>query len=291
MGSARIASKGKTRPRTTYGLIRAAVTLWLDRKASRLAAAIAFYAMLSLAPLALLGVAVLGVFTSPARAEQELVAQAQEMLGEEVAYVVGVLLENAQQPTAGTVASLVGLGVMIFGATGVVMSLKWALDTMWGAEKAERGKAPFLVHRVFAFAVVIGACLLLLGLVTATTVISAFAERLRDVLVHPEAILQAANFLLSMGFVTMLVALVFRVLPEARLPRGALWTGAALTAVLFTVGQMLIGLYLTRAGATSVYGAAGSLVALLVWAYYSAQIVLLGAAFAKVFADRPANPP
>jgi membrane protein len=197
------------------------------------------------------------------------------------------MIQRAEQPSTGLLATVVAVITLLFGASGVFGQLQDALNTVWGVEPKEgRGVWGFIKDRFLSFVAVVGTGFLLLVSLVLSSALAAVGKWFSGVLPLPEAVLQALNFLVSFVVITGLFALIFKVLPDARVAWRDVWVGAALTALLFTIGKFAIGVYLGKSNVASAYGAAGSLVIVLVWVYYSAQILLYGAEFTQVYANR-----
>lgn len=264
-------------------LLWATANAWLDDKASLLGAAIAYYTIIALAPVLLLAIAVAGFIFGEEAAKKQLVQQIRDLVGDEGGQAVRTMLESAAQPGHGVLASVVGVLVLLFGAAGMFVQLQDALNSIWGVRpKPGRGVWKFFSDRFLSFSMVLGIVFLLLTTLIVSSVLAAIVPYIdrwqTGILVY------VSNEILSLLVVTLLFAMLFRFLPDVIIAWSDVWLGAAVTAVLFEVGKFLIGLYLGRSGVASAYGAAGSLVVLLVWLYYSAQIFLFGAEFTKIYA-------
>jgi membrane protein len=268
-------------------LVKETFAEWSRDKASRLAAALSYYTLFSVAPLLVIAVAVAGLVFGRQAAAGQLIAQAQGLLGPQGAQAIQTLLQNAGRTGAGVVAAVVGTGTLLLGASGAFAQLQDALDTIWEVKpKAGRGLKGILRDRILSFSLVLAIGFLLLVSLVISAGLAAVGKFLAGQLPFSSALLQGVNFAISFAATTLLFALIFKVLPDARVRWRDVWIGAAITALLFSLGRFLIGLYLGRSSVSSAYGAAGSLVALLVWVYYSAQILLLGAEFTQVYATR-----
>jgi membrane protein len=273
--------------REWFSLLKDAFKKWLDDKASRLAAALAYYAVLSLAPLLILLVAAVGLVYSSEEARAEIAVQAQEALGERGSEAIVDMLNSAATPGAGIIATIIGVITLLLGATGVFGQLQAALNQIWGVESEKGGGVMGVIRtRVLSFGMLLGiGFLLLVSLVLSAavgTAVNFFAENLPV----PSFVLSLADFVVSFLVITLLFALIYRVLPDADVAWSDVWTGALFTAFLFVVGKLALGFYLSNSAVGSAYGAAGSLVVILVWVYYSSQILLYGAEFTQVYADR-----
>jgi membrane protein len=270
-----------------WQLTKTVIDRWLEIKAPRLGAALAFYTMLSIAPLMVISVGVAGLLFGTQAAQGQVIGQIQSLVGQDGAAVIQSLLQHAAKPSAGIAAAAIGLFTLLFGASGVFGELRDSLNLVWRATPAQdSGVAGFIRYRFFSFAMVLGIGFLLLVSLVLSTAISAAGTFFAAYLPVNEALLHVVNFALSFLAVTGLFALLYKVVPDVRIEWRDVWIGAAVTSALFAVGKLLIGLYLGKAGVGSAYGAAGSLVVFLVWVYYSAQIFFLGAEFTHTFAER-----
>jgi membrane protein len=268
-------------------LVKLAARKWLADKAPRLGAAVAFYSMLSLAPLLVITIAVVGLAFGEGTARAQVVAQARALVGPQGAEAVAAMVEHARRPGAGILASALGFATLLFGASGVFGELKDALNSIWGVKPPPGGGiGKFIRDRALSFAMVLLVGFLLLAALVLTTALAGLAPSLAGSVPALAWALRGAHLLVSLGVYTLLFALVFRVLPDARIAWRDVWVGAAITATLFAVGTFAIGLYLSKAGVGSPYGAAGSLAVLLVWVYYSAQVLFFGAEVTQVYANR-----
>jgi len=254
---------------------------WRRHDAPTLAAALAYYALFSLAPLLIVVIAICGVVFGPDAARGEVFARLRGVMGDEGAQAVQALVENARRPAAGLLATLSGLLAALLGATGVFAQLRQALNTIWGLPTPGTLRG-LMRHRLAAFVLVLLTGALLLASVALSTTLAGIVQVQGEARAAPAALAEVVHFSLSFATVAALLAAIYRYLPEARLPWSAVWPGAAAASLLLTIGKSLIGLYLGRSGVASAFGAAGSLVAVLVWVYYSAQIVLFGAELAWV---------
>ena len=257
--------------------------------AERLGAALAYYALFSLAPLVVLALAVVGLLygQQAAAAREELVAQVRDVIGPDGAALFQNLLEGAAAaPTAGVWSAVLGSVVLIVGATALFARLQEALNTIWNATPHHAGWVGFLRRRGLSLLLVIGTGVVIVASLLLTSIIAGLADRLAA-----PGLLLAAERIGSLVVLTLLFAALYRFLPDASVRWSDVWLGAVLGAVLFTLGTWGLGWYIGRASVTSAYGAAGALVALLIWIYYSAQIFFLGAEFTTVYARRNAPAP
>jgi membrane protein len=270
-----------------WSVIKTTASDWIDDDAPRLAAALAYYALLSLAPLIVLTLAVAGLALDEEAARGGIASELGSLVGASGAAAIESIVANAKAPAAGIISSILGVIVLLFGASGVFGELESALNTIWEVKpRPGRGLKGLLRDRLFSFAMVMGVAFLLLVSLVVSAVLSALGRFLSNSLPGGEVLWQALNLCLSLAVVTALFALIFKLVPAAKIAWHDVWIGALVTAVLFTLGKLLIGLYLGKSGISSAYGAAGSLVLLVVWVYYSASILLFGAEFTQVFAKR-----
>jgi membrane protein len=269
------------------GLLRIAVGSWLADRAPSMGAAIAYYTVFSLAPVLILIIAVAGLAFGKAAAEGALFDQIAALVGKESAGAVQALLRSASGTASGIIATLVGLAALVLAATGVFCEVHAALNVIWKAKPATAGGLWQLVKlRLRSLALIVGIGVLLMISLVLSAALEAFSAYLGEILPALPSVLGTLNFLLSLVMTTALFAMIFKILPDAEVEWRDVWIGAAATAVLFTIGRHLISLYIGSSGVSSVYHAAGTLVLLLVWIYYSAQILLFGAEFAKAYGDR-----
>jgi membrane protein len=275
----------------SWSLLRDTATEWWDDNAPRLGAALAFYTLLSLAPLLVVVTAIAGLTFGKAAAEGQLVAEIQDLVVPQGAQAIQSLLANAQQPATGVIATVVSVVVLLLGATGVFSELQDSLNIVWEVE-AQRpsGIWAMIKDRLFSFVMVVTIGFLLLVSLVASAALTAVSHFASGLLSNSAGWLHVAVFAVSFAVITFLFAMIYKVLPDAEVAWGDVWVGAAVTALLFTIGKFLIGLYLGSSSIGSAYGAAGSLAVFLVWVYYSAQILFLGAEFTQVYAQRHGRP-
>jgi membrane protein len=272
--------------KTAVDVFKATFSEWSEDKAPRLAAALAYYTLFSLAPLLLVVMFIAGMVFGQEAAQGEITGQLRGLVGEAGAAAIESIVEGARRkPAAGTISTIIGVVTLLIGATGLFGQLQDAMNTIWEvAPKPGRGMWGLIRSRFLSFTMVLGVAFLLLVSLVVTAGLSAAIKYLGDALPGADAVWQAVNLLVSFGVITLLFAMIYKVLPDVKIAWSDVWVGAAATALLFTVGKFLIGLYMGRASPESSYGAAGSLVALLIWVYYSAQILFLGAEFTQVYA-------
>lgn len=277
-------------------LFRQAFTEFGDDKAQRLGAALAFYTIFSLAPLLLIAIAIAGMVFGREAAQGQIFGELRGVFGPQAAAGVQEMVKSAAKPKSGTIATVVGIVTLLFGAAGVFGQLKEALNTIWNVEpRKTSGIMVILKDRFLSFAMVLGTGFLLLVSLVIDSVVAAAGHFVGSRLPGGEALWQGVQLVVSLGVVTLLFALIFRFLPDVRPAWRDVWLGAAFTAVLFVIGKFALGLYLGKSALGSIYGAAGSLVVLLLWVYYSAQILFFGAELTQVYArthakEEPARP-
>lgn len=271
--------------RDTGELFVKSVSAWVDHSASSLGAALAFYTLFSVAPILIIALAVAGYLFGPHTAERELLAQLRDLTGNAGADVLRSVITSAQFSNKRGLAAIVGVGTLIVGATSVFAELQHSLDVIWGStRKPNGGWWGVLRRRLLSFGMVLGVGFLLLVSLIASAVLSAFGGWLEARWPGLSVVLPILDVILSFGMAVLLFAMIYKYMPRETITWRDVWVGAAVTAFLFAVGKSLIGLYLGRSSFSGAYGAAGSLVVLLMWVYYSAQIFLLGAEFTRAFA-------
>jgi membrane protein len=268
-----------------FAIVRQAFADWRRDNAARLGAALSYYTLFSLAPLLIVAIAVAGFFFGREAAQGQIVTEIQGLVGEAGARAVQDMIENSRQPSAGVVATIVGLATLLLGATGAFTELKSALNVVWDVEDEGGGLLSLLRGRLWAFAMVLAVGFLLVVSLLLSAAISA-ADGFFEWVGIPPALVHVVNAASSFLVITALFALLFKYLPDTDVEWGDVWMGAVVTSGLFTVGKMLIGLYLGRSSVASVYGAAGSVVVLIVWVYYAAQIFFFGAEVTQAYAHR-----
>jgi membrane protein len=266
---------------------------WKDDKASRLSAALAYYTIFSLAPMLLIILAVTSLFWSRDVVQDQILNQVQGLVGTEGRTFISDMLTTASSPAKGIFATIVGIITLLWGALGVFNELQNSLNTIWEVEEEEEQEQGFiggikkiLFGRLLSFGMILGIGFLLLVSLVVSAGLSAFQETMGNAIPISEILLQIVNLIISIGIITVLFALIFKFLPDADIAWRDVWLGAFVTALLFSLGKFLIGLYLGNSTVGSSFGAAGSLVLLLLWIYYSAQILLFGAEFTQVYANQ-----
>jgi len=270
-----------------WTLMKKSVTAWQEDYAPSMGAALAYYTIFSIAPLLVIVIAVAGFFFGHAAVQGELVAQLRDVIGDQGAVAIQALVKGASSPRTGMLAGTVGFVILIVGATTIFAELQSALDRIWRVpmQKRVRGVWQLLRSRLLAFGLILATGFLLLLSLVVSTGITAFAHWFGKIPGGWHEIIRALNIAISLILATGLFAMIYKWMPRARVAWHDVWIGAAVTAVLFEVGKLLIGVYLAKTAIASTFGAAGSIVVLLIWVYYSAQIFLLGAEFTWVHAN------
>lgn len=268
------------------GLLKETAKEWSEDKSSRLAAALAYYTIFSLAPLLIIVIAIAGFIFGKDAAQGEIVGQLQGLLGRDAAQGIQTVLANAgKKSSGGIITTILNFGILIFGASGVFAQLQDAMNTVWEvAPKPGQGIKQVIRTRLLSFSMILVIGFLLLVSLGLSAGLAVVGNLMSNLLPGFGFLWQLLNFAISFGVITLLFAMIFKILPDAKIAWGDVWLGAGLTALLFAIGKLLIGLYLGNASVGSAYGAAGSLVVLLIWVYYSAQIMFFGAEFTQVYA-------
>jgi len=273
--------------RSAWELLRDAAGSWVDDYAPSMGAALAFYTLFSIAPLLLIVISVAGLVFGEQAARGEIFEQLSTLVGADSASTAESLLKGLNRPEAGALGTVIGLGVLLIGATTVFAELQDAMDRIWRAPMRPKGGLWRLLRvRLLSLGLVLGIGFLLIVSLVASAALAALGKWWAPWFSQYETVAQALNLVLSFLLVTSMFAMIYKWIPRVRVDWRDVWVGAALTALLFTVGKTLIGLYIGRSGVASPFGAAASLVVLLLWVYYSAQIFLLGAEFTWVYARR-----
>jgi membrane protein len=254
---------------------------WSDAEASHMGAALAYYTMLSIAPLLVLIIGLASLVWDAEAVRGELTHHLEGFVGKQSAETIQALVQNTS-PGGSILTSALGFLTLLVGATSVVAELRTSVNKLWNI-KERSGLSGLLRQRSYAFIVILIAGFLLLASMLLSAVLAAMGAFFGDMLPVPEWVLQSLNFVVSLLFITAVFAILFKTLPKVSLEWHDVFLGAAFTAILFTVGKTVIGLYLGKAGFTSTFGAAGSLVIVLVWVYYSAQLFFFGAEFTRVY--------
>jgi membrane protein len=268
-------------------LLKETFSGWSEDNAQRMAGSLAFSTVFALAPLLVVVLGVAGLIFGRAVAQEQFVGQIQALVGSLAADAVRDLLDKINQPETSTIAISVGIATFLIGAWWVFLDLQDSLNTIWGVKPVPgRHWLTRIRDRVLSFTMMLGINFLLLVSLMVSAALAAAGAYLRGLFSDIEPVLQVLNFLISFGVITLLFAMMYKIIPDVKLAWSDVWIGAAVTSLLYTFGKFVIGLYLGTSTLASAYGAAGSLVVILVWVYYSAQILFMGAEFTKVYARR-----
>ena len=273
--------------KAVWALLKESCFAWLEDNAPSMGAALTFYAILSLAPVLIVATAIAGLGFWQKMAEAEVLRHIQALVGETSARILQTAILSANRPALGAIASTLGVGTMLVGASGAFVELQDALNKIW---RVERKSGSILLHairqRFLSFSLVLGTGFLFLLSLVSSIALGAVERFLGYLLLWPVFLWESVDFLLSFGVITLLLAAIFRLLPDTEIAWNDVWVGAAIASLLFTAGKALIGLYLAGSAVASAYGAVSSPLVVLVWIYYSAQIVLFGAEITHVYANK-----
>ncbi|HEU4709483.1 MAG TPA: YihY/virulence factor BrkB family protein [Methylophilaceae bacterium] len=266
-------------------LTASSVSSWLEHRASSKGAALSFYTLFSVSPILVLAIAVAGYFFGEAAARGQLLGELRTLMGENGAEAIQALLAAASNPDSGRIATLVATLLLIVGATSVFAELKASLDELWEVEdKQEGGIIGLIKTRLLSFGLVLVLAFLLMVSLVVNAALKIAEQYIGGIWTSSAGLLTSISTLVSYGVIAFLFAVIYKMLPATQIAWRDVWIGAGVTAALFVVGKYLIGLYLGNSAVTSGFGAAGSLIALMLWVYYSAQIFFLGAEFTRQFA-------
>jgi len=271
--------------RRVFKLVKETISEWQEDNVPLLAAALAYYTIFSLAPLLIIAIAIAGAFFGEEAAQREIAGQIQGIVGKDGAEAIQAMIQNANKPDAGgAIATLLGVITLLLGASGVFGQLQTALNTIWDVKpKPGQGLRSFLQSRFLSFAMVVVIGFLLLVSLVLSALLAGISNFFGSFLPTLTILGVILNFVLSFGVTTFLFAAIYKFLPDVKVPWRNLWVGAAVTSFLFSIGKFLIGLYLGNSAVGSTYGSAGSLIVILIWVFYSAQILLIGAEFTQVY--------
>jgi membrane protein len=274
-------------------LVKTTISAWSDDYAPSMGAALSYYTLFSLAPMLIIVIAVAGLIFGQDAARGEIVQQLSGLMGHDGATAVEGLLKSANRPGGGIIATIIGVITLLIGSTAVFAELQSSLDRIWRtpAPPQESGIWALIRTRILSFGLILGLGFLSMVSLVLSAALAAFGRWWGGLLGGWEVVLQLLNIAISFGVATAMFAMIYKFMPRAKMSWHDVWLGALSTALLFTIGKFLIGLYIGKSGVASGFGAAGSLVVLLVWVYYSAQIFLLGAEFTWVYTHRHAPPP
>lgn len=265
-------------------LFRETFKEWQEDNASRIAAALAYYAVFSISPLLVIAIAIAGTFFGQQTAQDQITEQITALVGEDGVQPVLMALDNISQPEIRGVASLISVGVLLLGASGFFAQLQDALNTVWKVKpQPGQGIWIFIRKRVSSFLMVLAIGLLLILSLILSAVVSTLSKYQADYLPGWAILWENLDFIVSLGLMTFIFGLMFKYVPDAKIAWKDVFVGSVITALLFLFGKFLLGVYLSKGSLGSAYGAAGSLIVLLAWIYYSAQIILFGAEFTQVY--------
>lgn len=274
-------------PKAFWEMLKETFTRWQEDRAPTLAAALAYYTIFSIAPLLLIAIVIAGVVFGEAAVRGQIVEQVSGLVGPEAATIIEDAVENASKPAASIPATIIGVVMLLLGASGIFGQLRGALNTIWKTDpKAKRGIMTMVREQLASFMMVAGIGALLLISLMASAVLNAVGDYLSAMLPFVGTIMPLIDFLVSFSIITVLFAAIYRILPDTKIAWSDVWPGAIFTAFLFVIGKLLIGIYLGKVSVGSPYGAAGGLIVALVWVYYSAQLFLFGAEFTRLYADK-----
>ena len=270
--------------KAAYLLLKKACSAWADHNAPSMGAALAFYTVFSLAPVLIIAISVAGLAFGQKAAESEFSRQLQRLAGETGAKAVHAMIQSADRPALGIIATAFGIGILLVGASGAFVEFQDALNKIWKVQTRSQGIWVRVVReRLLSFGLVLGLGFLLLVSFIVSAALGAAGNYIAPLLPWPVPTLESVHVPLSLGVIAVLLAMIFRYLPEADVTWGDVWIGAGVASLLLTAGKGLIGLYLAKFTVGPAYGAASGLVIILTWVYYSAQIVLFGAELAHAY--------
>jgi membrane protein len=272
--------------KSLWQFLKDVFTQWMGDEPFLLASSLSYYTLFSLAPLLVIAIAVAGFVFGREAAQNQIVETIGGLIGPESAQAIQGMIENASaKPKTGIISTVLGAVTLLIGAGGVVGQLQTSLNKVWGVEpKSGQGTWVFIRQRFISFAMVLAVGFLLLVSLVVTALLTAFSQFLGSLVGGAEFVGHLLDVVVSFGFVTLLFAMIYKFVPDVQIQWRDVWIGAALTSILFTIGKFAIGLYLGSSGVTSAYGAAGSLITVLLWVYYSSLIFLLGAEFTQAYA-------
>ncbi|MFP4321319.1 MAG: YihY/virulence factor BrkB family protein [Anaerolineales bacterium] len=276
---------------STVNILRETITAWFDTRTSELAAALSFFLIFSLAPILHISIFIAGFFYGEQAAEGEIVAQTEDVIGTEAARAIQGLLAGAyNDPTSGTIATLFSLGFLVFASVRFFLQLQRALNYIWHVESRDGDNLASMSWQVvrkrlvsFGIVILLGVFLLLILIVN--SIVPAIVDEADNIVPAVDILSQIINWAVALALLTLALAMIYKILPDARIAWQDVWLGAFITAVLVLVGNFFIGLYLQYGSTTSAFGAAGSFIALMLWAFYTSQVAFVGAKFTQVYAE------
>jgi membrane protein len=278
-----------------WKVLKAAFSGWWNDNVPRMGAALAYYTLFSLAPVLIVAIAIAGLAFGPEAVRGEIVGQIEGLVGRGGALAVQAMLEGAARPSSSVPATVIGIITFFLGATGAFLELQTDLDAIWRVKPKSRGSflRDLVMQRLISFGLVLGFAFLLLTSLVVSAALAAVHTYMGNAFPGVAVLWEALNVIVSLVVITLLFAMIYKVLPDVKLAWSDVWVGALVTAGLFTIGKFLIGLYLGTSAFASSYGAAGSVIVVLLWVYYSSQIILLGAEFTRAYVEQfgPRPPP
>lgn len=272
--------------KSLYQYVAQVVSIWNNANAPTMGAAMAFYTIFAIAPLFIFVLALAGLLFGHEAAQSELFEQITGLIGKNGADAMHSILNAANRSKAGLFATVIGLITLFIGASGVFLQLQQSLNAIWNVRPKTSGVRSFVMHRLLSFAALVAIGFLLLVSLIISAGLHAAGKWLNGIMPSHEIIWWIVDLIVSIGIITLLFAMIFKILPDVVITWHDVWIGSFVTALLFTAGKFLLGAYLGRTSLSSAYGAAGSFVIVLLWVYYSAQILLLGAASVQVYANK-----
>jgi membrane protein len=275
------------KPRVALGLLKSTLSACLKDNVQRMSAALAYYTIFSLAPLLVIAIAIAGLVFGEDAARGEIVGEIQELVGRDGAKAIQTMIQSAYHPAQSAIATIVGIVTLLVGATGAFSEVYDALNLIWRVnQESSTAMRTIIKARFMSFGMILIVGFLLLVSLVLSAVLAGISKYASSFLPAPAPLFHFVDFLFSLAVVTVLFAMIFKVLPEIKIRWGDVWAGATLTALLFTVGKFVIGFYVGKSVSASSYGAAGSLVVVVAWIYYSAFILYFGAEFTQVYAHQ-----
>ncbi|GIK65160.1 MAG: hypothetical protein BroJett018_29540 [Chloroflexota bacterium] len=283
--------------KTFLKLVEQTYNEWKEDKASRIAAALAYYTAFSLAPLLVVIVAVVGFIVNEETVRSRILTEVRLAIGSDAAEFVDGLIHNVNHPAEGVLSTILGIATLLIGSIGALGQLRGALNTIWDVDEQQvkrktrfLGIGNYLKEKLFSFGILLTLGFFMMVSLVISTLLATVDTYMTEMIPEVELLLHWVSNLVTFGLITVLFALMYKFIPDTKVQWRDVWIGAAITALLFTIGKYLLGLYLGYTSTASVYGAAGSFVLILLWIYYSAQIVLFGAEFTQVYARRVGVP-
>lgn len=273
--------------KTIWQLAKAAAQKWMKDKIMPMSAALSYYSLFSMAPLLVICMGIVGMVFGQEAAQGQVTAQLRDLFGDQGARALETMLRNAHTNHRGLIATIIGFLTLFFGASGVFAQLQTSLNTIWNvAQKPGLSLWQVIRDRFMSFSMVLGIGFVLLVSLLLSAALAAVGKYMQGLLPGSEILWQIFNFALSFGVITLLFAMIFKILPDANISWKHVWVGAAVTSLLFSIGKQLMGLYLGNSAIGSTYGAAGSMVVLLIWVNYSSMILFYGAEFTYVYHEK-----